>query len=147
MTNQDVVQRYARASVEGDLEEMARLRHPDWTVEWPQTGERVRGSDHYAAVVESYPGGQPKTSVRRVIGSEDRWVLSAANTVVRMAGEGEAWWAEWAMTYPDGSDWYCIDLMELREGRIYRETVYWAPPLAAPEWRAGWVERIEDPPA
>ena len=143
MSNQDVVQRYVRASVEGDLETVSRLRHHDWTVEWPQTGERVRGSDNYAAVVESYPGGRPVTTVRRVVGSEDRWILSPANTVVRLAGEGEAWWAEWAMTYPDGKDWYCIDLIEVRDGAIYRETVYWGPPLEAPEWRSGWVEQIE----
>jgi ketosteroid isomerase-like protein len=144
MTNQQLVQRYARASIEGDFAAMAEMRHPDWSVEWPQTGERVRGTENYAAVVESYPGGRPTTTVRRVIGSEDRWVLSPANTVVRMAGEGEAWTTEWAMTYPDGTDWYCIDLLELRDGKIYRETVYWAPPLPAPGWRSGWVERIED---
>jgi ketosteroid isomerase-like protein len=144
MTNQEVVRSYARAAAEGDLATMAHLRHPDWTVEWPQTGERVRGSANYAAVVQSYPGGQPKTRVTRIAGSEDRWILTPANTVVRMAGEGQAWWAEWAMTYPDGSNWHCIELIELRDGTIYRETVYWAPPLPAPAWRAAWVERIEE---
>ncbi len=144
MTNQDIVAAYARASAEGDLQELARLRHPEWTVEWPQTGERVRGSANYAAVVESYPGGKPTTKVNRIVGSEDRWVISPANTVVRMAGEGEAWWAEWAMAYPDGSEWYCIDLIEVRDGAIFRETVYWGPPLEPPSWRSGWIERIEE---
>jgi hypothetical protein len=144
VTNEEVVRSYARASAEGDLETLARLRHPDWIVEWPQTGERVRGSGNYDTVVQSYPGGQPKTRVTRVVGSEDRWVMTPANTAVRMAGEGDAWWGEWAMTYPDGSDWYCIDLIELKDGAIFRETVYWAPPLAPPEWRASYVERIEE---
>jgi hypothetical protein len=46
------------------------------------------------------------------------------------------------MTYPDGTDWFCVDLLELHDGKVYRETVYWAPPLTAPEWRAQFVERI-----
>jgi SnoaL-like protein len=144
MANEDVVRTYARASVEGDLEVLDRLRHPDWTVEWPQTGERVRSSEAFASIVQMYPGGSPKSTVRRIVGSEDRWVVSPSNTVVRLAGEGEAWWGEWVITYPDGSDWYCVDLLELRDGKVYRETVYWASPLAAPEWRAKLVERIGD---
>jgi ketosteroid isomerase-like protein len=142
MTNEEIVRAYARASIEADLETLGRLRHPDWTVDWPQTGERVRGSQAFSSIVQMYPGGTPKSTVRRIIGSEDRWTMTAANTVLRLAGEGEAWWGEWVMTYPDGTDWFCVDLLELRDGKVYRETVYWAPPLTAPEWRAKLVERI-----
>jgi len=38
-----------------------------------------------------------------------------------------------------GSLWICIDLLELRESKVYRETVYWAQPFDAPSWRAPWV--------
>ncbi len=143
MTNEEVVRAYARASVEGDLEALARLRHPDWTVDWPQTGERVRGNKAFSSIVQMYPGGSPKSAVQRIVGSEDRWVMTPANTVVRLGGEGAAWWSEWMVTYPDGSDWHCVDLIELRDEQVYRETVYWAPPLPAPDWRAQFVERIE----
>jgi hypothetical protein len=142
MTNEEVVRAYTRASVEADLEALARLRHPDWVVDWPQTGERVRGSQAFSSIAQIYPGGTPKSMVRRIVGSEDRWTITPANTVVRLAGEGEAWWGEWIMTYPDGTDWFCVDLLELRDGKVYRETVYWATPLPAPEWRANLVERI-----
>jgi hypothetical protein len=144
MTNEEIVREYARASAESDLEALARLRHADWTVDWPQTGERVRGSEAFSSIVRDYPGGTPRTRVRRIVGSEDRWVVTPANTVVRLMGEGEAWWAEWMVTYPDGKDWYAVSMMELRDGAIWRETVYWAPPLPAPEWRADRVERLPD---
>jgi hypothetical protein len=144
MTNEEVVRAYALASVANDNAALADLRHPEWTVEWPQSGERVRGSENFAWITTNYPGGSPEKLPGRVVGSGDRWVLSPSNTMVRVAGEGEAWWGEWQITYPDGGVWYCTSLMQLRNGKIYRETVYWGTRLEAPEWRAGKVERIEE---
>lgn len=142
MTNEETVRAYAKASAESDLATLQRLRHPDWTADWPQTGERVRGNEAFKAIVEQYPGGRPKERVARIVGSNDRWVATPSNTVVRLVGDGQAWWGEWMATYPDGTEWYCIGLLELRDGLVYRETVYWAPPLEAPGWRAGLVEPI-----
>ena len=36
-----------------------------------------------------------------------------------------------------------VDLIELRAGKVWRETVYWAPPFDAPEWRRPFVELRE----
>ena len=58
--------------------------------------------------------------------------MTAANTVVRVAGTGDAWWGEWRVTYPDGQVYDCVDLIELRDGKVFHETVYWAPPFDAP---------------
>jgi hypothetical protein len=146
LTNEELVRNYARASAEGDQAEMTRLRHPDWTVDWPQTGERVRGSDNFNSVMDNYPGGRPSERLANVVGAHDRWVATPANTIVRIAGEGDWWWGDWRMTYPDGSEWFCVDLMEVRDGAIVHETVYWAPPLETPAWRAGFVERIQPGP-
>jgi hypothetical protein len=33
-------------------------------------------------------------------------------------------------------------ILELREGKIYRDTRYYAEPFEAPEWRARWIEPI-----
>src|SRR4051812_18637736 len=104
-TNEEVAQRYAQAASEGDDETMTRLRHPDWQVHWPQSGEIVRGSDPYRRITEAYPGGRPASKVDRVVGAGDRWVMTPGNTVLRIAGNGEFWWGEWRMTYPDGREW------------------------------------------
>ena len=144
-TNQEVVERYARASAANDTAELDRLRHPDWIVDWPQSGERVRGSGSFAEIVANYPGGRPTTEVSRIIGSEDRWVVTAGNTVLKVVGSGDAWWGEWRMTYPDGQAYHVVDLIELRDGLVRRETVYWAPPFEAPGWRRPFVERTDEP--
>jgi hypothetical protein len=139
-TNEEVARSYARASSELDDETLARLRHPDWQVRWPQSGERVLGTEAFRAITDHYPGGRPSAEVERVVGVEDRWVVTAANNVLRVAGGGDFWWCEWRMTYPDGRVWDCVDLLELREGKVWRETVYWATPFDAPSWRRQWVE-------
>ena len=69
--------------------------------------------------------------------------MTASNTAVRVAGTGDSWWGEWRITYPDGQVYDCVDLIELREGKVWRETVYWAPPFDAPEWRRPFVELRE----
>jgi hypothetical protein len=141
MTNEELVQAYIRAVTELDRTTEDRLRHPDWTAEWPQSGERVRGSDRFRAIQDAYPGGYPTIELERVIGAEDRWSITPSNTVMRVVGSGEYWWAEFRVGYPDGIDYHCVTLLELRDGRIFREIVYWAPPFEAPGWRASWVEK------
>jgi len=67
--------------------------------------------------------------------------VTAANTGLRVVGSGDFWWSEWRLTYPSGEVYLVVDLIELRDGLVYRETVYWAAPFEAPEWRAPWVDR------
>ena len=148
LTNQEVVERYARASAANDLAQLEQLRHADWIVDWPQSGERVHGSEAYEEIRKRYPGGHPSTELSRIIGSEDRWVVTPGNTVLKVVGSGDIWWGEWRMTYPDGQVYHVVDLIELREGLVRRETVYWAPPFEAPAWRRPFVEptrRASDP--
>ena len=140
-TNEAIAHAYAEAASRLDLEAMAALRHPDWQVRWPQSGERVIGSDNYRRILEAYPGGRPTSEVTRVVGSEDRWVITPANTVQQIAGSGDFWWSEWRVTDPGGDVYLVVDLLELRDGLVHRETVYWAAPFEAPDWRAPWVER------
>jgi hypothetical protein len=140
LSPEQVVTRYAQSSADVDLDALAVLRHPDWSVVWPQSGERVHSSEAFAEIVRNYPGGTPTTEITRVVGAEDHWVVTAGNTVLKVAGSGDFWWSEWRVTYPDGAVYLCVDLLELRDGLVYRETVYWAAPFEAPEWRSPWVE-------
>jgi len=139
-TNEHIARAYAESICEGDMDTIARLRHPEWQSIWPQSGERVVGSENWRRMVEAYPGGRPKADSRRVVGAEDRWVVTAGNTVQQIIGSGDFWWSEWRMTYPDGHSYWCVMLMELRDEQIWRETVYWAEPFTAPDWRSRWVE-------
>jgi len=148
MTNEELVQHYTQAMVDRDQDALASMRHSDWTARWPQSGELIRGTDNDRQIMEQYPGGAPRLLPHgRLIGSEDRWAMSPMGGVYRVAGEGENFWGEWRMRYPDGREWYTVILLELRDGKVWRETTYWAQPFDAPAWRTQWVERIEETPA
>jgi ketosteroid isomerase-like protein len=99
------------------------LRHPDYVMEMPQSGERIRGRDAMRAFQEAYPN-PPTIQPRRVVGSGDVWVI-----------EGRS-------DYGDGQIFDVADIVEFRDGRIWRETRYYAEPFDAPQWRAEWVERM-----
>jgi len=141
LTNEECVRQYAAASAAFDVSALAALRHPDWMVFWPQSGERIHSTDAFAEIIANYPGGAPTTEITRIVGSEDQWVVTAGNTVMRVAGSGDFWWSEWRVTHPSGEVYLVVDLLELRDGLVHRETVYWAAPFKAPDWRAPWVER------
>jgi hypothetical protein len=143
-TSEDVVRKYAAVSAAADLDKIGGLRHPNWSVTWPQSGEQVRSHEAFAEILRHYPGGSPTTELTRVVGTADRWVVTPSNTVVRVAGSGDFWWCEWQMIYPDGNTYLCVDLMELRDGLILNEIVYWAAPFEAPAWRSPWVDRLVD---
>jgi hypothetical protein len=143
LTNQEIVTRYGAASAAHDVATLAALRHPEWTVFWPQSGESVHSSDDFAEIIANYPGGAPTIEITRTVGSEDQWVVTAGNTVMRVAGSGDFWWSEWRLTYATGETYLVVDLLELRGALVHRETMYWAAPFEAPPWRAPWVERVD----
>jgi hypothetical protein len=46
------------------------------------------------------------------------------------------------LTYADGGRYLGVSVLELRDGKVVKETDYYAQPFQAPEWRAHWVERM-----
>lgn len=142
-SNEEVVRRYMTALEQHDGPTMAELRTLDWMVEMPQSGERVRGHANDRAIMANWPGGRPVAETRRLVGTEDRWVTTTSWTFQRVAGDGDVWWGDAVARYPDGSTWFASILLELRDGKVMRETWYFAPPLDPPEWRAQWVERFD----
>jgi hypothetical protein len=144
MSNEDIVRRYCTAVATRDHATAAALRHRDWICDWPQSGERVTSSENMQALIEAYPGGAWQAHERRLRGSEDQYVVSPSGTLMAVAGAGETWTAEWMNLYPGDREYFVIDIIQLRDGRVYRETTYWAEPFEAPEWRRRWVE-LETP--
>ena len=141
-TNEEVVRAYLDAIVANDADALGALRDPDWLLDYPQSGERIRGHANERAIADNYPGGLPKVEPQRIAGSEDRWVVTPSFTYERIAGSGDTWWSAGTARYPDGSTWYIANMYHLRGGRIHREITYWALPFDAPAWRAPWVELI-----
>jgi hypothetical protein len=104
-------------------EEEYELRHEDYVMEMPQSGERIRGRQKMREFQEAYPN-PPSMQLRRVLVRDELWV------------------AELISDY--GEQVYDVALIiELRDGKMWRDTRYYAEPFEAPEWRAQWVERME----
>ena len=105
-----------------DSEQEYALRHEDVVIDMPQSGERIRGRDNMKAMQNAYPG-PPTITIRRMVGSGDVWVV-----------EGRSDYS--------GRIYHLTNILEFREGKIIRETRYYADPFVAPAWRAQWVEPI-----
>jgi hypothetical protein len=104
-------------------EEEYELRHEDYVMEMPQSGERIRGRQKMREFQEAYPN-PPSMQLRRVLVRDELWV------------------AELVSDY--GEQVYDVALIiELRDGKMWRDTRYYAEPFEAPEWRAQWIERME----
>ena len=100
------------------------LRHPDYVLELPQSGERIRGRDNLRAFRAAFPD-PPTIQQRRLIGAGDVWVVEAVRTDA-------------------GGRLYVVAVIEFRNGRIWRDTRWFGDPLEAPAWRAQWTERQEE---
>ena len=93
-------------------------------VEWPQSGERVRGKENLLALRRAYPAGV-EFEVRRLIARPNLGV------------------SEYTIRY-DGRPVHVLAIVEFGDVKVVRETHYFAEPFAPPEWRARWVERMEE---
>jgi len=120
---------YSSGDMEGLARLIAELAAPDMVQEWPQSGERIRGRDNIAAVNQNYEaatGSAPKMTLRRIL------------------KPGTAWVAEATIDYGDGTPVSMVSIVETNaEGKIVKETDYFANPFPAPEWRRKWVEQTE----
>jgi limonene-1,2-epoxide hydrolase len=87
VSNLQVVQRFAKALSEEDFDTQDALIHDDYILEYPQSGERIRGRTNRRAIMESYPSraeaGMP-TSVGRIIGTDDTRAGAAAGVAERL---------------------------------------------------------------
>lgn len=103
-----------------DMEYFDALYHDDVVIEWPQSGEVIRGKQNIRELRLAYPT-PPTATLRRIVGSGDLWAM------------------EMDFDY-DGDRFHTILVHQYRDGLVVRETAYWAAPFEAPAWRARWVE-------
>jgi SnoaL-like domain len=137
----DFLARFLKVLNDRDYERLSDFVHPDYEGFFPQSGERMRGPAAWRGQMENFPGGLEPNSIAddaRVLG-EERWALTPAFTVVPLA-TGTEFTVIARTRYPDGAIWSLVNLVTLRDGRIYRMETFFAPELAAPlaESIAGW---------
>jgi limonene-1,2-epoxide hydrolase len=142
-----VVERFAKAIEDKDFDAQGALIADDYIEEMPQSGERIRGKANWDAVVRGYPGGVGTVDAdsARLIGADDKWVLTPTFGVLRIEGSGDVYTYVGTVRYPNGQTWQMIAVIELRAGKIAKMTTWYAAPFEAPDWRAPFVERFPSP--
>ncbi|QJP14789.1 nuclear transport factor 2 family protein [Starkeya sp. ORNL1] len=110
------------ASDANDLEAEHKLYREDSVLEYPQSGERIRGRRNIQASRAAQPN-RKRFTVRRITGAGNLWVT------------------EFVLSY-DGRPSYTVSIMEFRDGKVAHETQYFSDPFEPGPSRAEWVERM-----
>ena len=96
-------------------------------MEMPQSGERFRGRETMRAFQEAFPDHSTPPSIRicRVLVRDGRWAVESV------------------IDYGEGRVSYGVAILELKDGKVWRDRCYFAERFEAPGWRAHLVERME----
>jgi SnoaL-like domain len=114
------LKRHWDASDASDFDVEHEIYRDDAVLDYPQSGERIRGRRN----IQESRTVQPNTkrfTVRRIIGSGNLWVT------------------EFILSY-DGVPSYTVSIMEFREGLVANETQYFADRFDPAPSRAHLVE-------
>jgi len=118
----EALARHWAASDANDFETEHEIYREDAVLEYPQSGERIRGRRNIQASRAAQPN-QKRFTVRRIVGAAQLWVT------------------EFILTY-DGQPSYTVSIMEFEDGKVARETQYFGDPFEPGPSRAQWVERM-----
>ena len=116
------LERHWNASDASDFKVEHEIYREDAVLDYPQSGERIRGRRNIQQSRTVQPN-KKRFTVRRMIGSGDLWVT------------------EFVLTYDDRPS-YVVSIMEFHEGLVAHETQYFADPFDPGPSRAHLVERI-----
>jgi hypothetical protein len=118
----EALTRHWAASDANDFEVEHDIYQEDAVLEYPQSGERIRGRRNIQASRTAQPNAK-RFTVRRIVGSGDLWVT------------------EFILSY-DGQPSYSVSVMEFVDGKVARETQYFGDKFEPGPSRAQWVERM-----
>jgi len=116
------LQRHWDASDAGDFEVEHEIYRDDAVLDYPQSGERIRGRESIRESRYVQPS-KKRFAVRRIIGSGDLWIT------------------ELILTYDDTPS-YVVSIMEFRDGLVAHETQYFTGGFEPSPSRAHLVEHM-----
>lgn len=142
-----LVERYWQAQDPYDPVTLATLRHADWSAAWPQSSERISSHDADVAIHGAYRG-YPAHRLERTSGADEQWKPLPAVllwTPIRLSGASDMWIAEAQLDYPDDGRWNAVVSIELRDGLVWRETVFYCRSSESRPWLDGFAEPAPGP--
>ncbi len=110
------------ASDAGDFDGEHLIYRDDAMLDYPQSGERIRGRRNIQLSRAAQPN-RKRFAVRRITGSGGLWIT------------------EYVLTYDERPS-YTVSIMEFIDGKVAHETQYFAEPFEPGPSRAQWVEPI-----
>jgi hypothetical protein len=119
-----MLERHWQASNASDFEAEHAIYREDAVLEYPQSGERIRGRHNIQESRRAQPNSK-RFIVQRIVGSRDLWVT------------------EFVLSY-DGAPSYAVSIMEFHDGLVASETQYFADPFEPGPSRAHLVEQTDD---
>ena len=126
MSDHDVraaLQWHWAASDTGDFAVEHSIYAEHAVLEYPQSGERIRGRQKIQASRMAQPN-KKRFTVRRILGGGGLWI------------------SELVLTYDD-QPVYVASIMEFEGGKVVRETQYFGEPFDPSPSRAEWAERMD----
>ncbi|MBV9249308.1 MAG: nuclear transport factor 2 family protein [Acetobacteraceae bacterium] len=113
--------RHWAASDANDFDVEHDIYREDAQLDYPQSGERMRGRHNIQAARVAQPNSK-RFTVRRIVGAGDLWVT------------------EFILSY-DGRPSYAVSIMEFLDGKVARETQYFGYPFDPGPSRVHLVEQ------
>ncbi len=110
------------ASDANDFDREHEIYSEDAVLEYPQSGERIRGRRDIQASRFAQPA-KKRFAVRRTLGAGDLWIT------------------EFVLTY-DGRPSYVVSIMELKDGKVIRETQYFSDAFDPAPSRRQWSRQM-----
>ena len=123
-TTVEITREFWRLMATNDFSLVATVLAPEFTLEWPQSKERIRGAEAFARMNSEYPANGPwKFTINRLVGSEAEAVSD--------------------VTVTDGVQIArAISFFSITQGKVTNVVEFWPEPYAAPTNRAHLVEAI-----
>jgi hypothetical protein len=114
------LERHWDASDASDFKVEHEIYREDAVLDYPQSGERIRGR-HNIQESRTVQPNKKRFTVQRIVGSGDLWVT------------------EFVLSY-DGVPYYTVSIMEFSDGKVARETQYFGQAFKPGPSRAHLVD-------
>ena len=119
-----LVQKFWEAMKTNDFRSVGPLLSDDFVLDWPQSNERIRGRDNFAAMNEEYPAhGRWQFTINRIVGDD----VQAVSDVSVTDGVQKA---------------RAISFFSASGGTIQQMVEFWPEPFPPREDRKHLVEQI-----
>lgn len=124
MSSEALVREFWRLMGTNDFSSVAAVLSDDFTLEWPQSGELIRGAANFSQMNAEYPAVGPWCfDIERIVASDDEAVSDVRVTDGETVGRA-------------------ISFFTIEQGKITKIVEFWPDNFEAPSHRAHLIERL-----